>query len=423
MVDLQILNRVMAENSLRIIKDNGLTKDHFVQYADEYDFITDHFKEYGRVPDKETMLKKFPDFQFFEVGEPDEYLVKTIREEDLYAKTVPIIKKAAELLKTDSRESVEYLRSSLQKLGSVLNTAGYDIVKNSDDRLKEVMARKDKKFFVPTGFDELDRLIMGWKQGEELVTWLGRTNEGKSWIVEKCLQGCWAQGYPVGLYSGEMSRTSVGFRFDSLHTNFSNSLLTAGRVDEKKYANYLETLRLNPTAFKVITPKDLGGPATVSQLRDFVERNGLKVLGVDQYSLMRDERARKGQQTRMDYAHISEDLFLLSERLKIPVIACAQANRAAMNKRNDDEELQAPKIEHLAESDAVAQNSSKIISIKNADNVLEMNILKNRDGQKGLKLMYHWDIDTGVFQYIPGENDEDSIKRARANFKDKADRF
>lgn len=423
MVDLQILNRVLKENSLRIINNNGLNKDHFVQYAEEYQFITSHFKEYGRAPDKETMLKNFPDFQFFEVGEPDEYLVKTIREEDLYAKTVPIIQRAAELLKTDSRESVEYLRAQIAKLGSVINTEGYDIVKNAQDRLEEVRARKDKKFFVTTGFPELDRLIMGWKQGEELVTWLGRTNEGKSWIVQKCLEGCWSQGYAVGLYSGEMSRTSVGFRFDTLHTNFSNSALVAGRVDERKYKGYLDTVKLNPTPFKVLTPKDLGGPATVSQLQDFVERNGLKVLGVDQYSLMRDERARKGQQTRMDYAHISEDLFLLSERLHIPVIACAQANRAAMVRQNKDEEVGAPRMEHLAESDAVAQNSSKILSIKNSDNVLEINVLKNRDGQKDLKVMYHWNIDIGDFQYIPGDDDTESVQRARSEFKDKADRF
>lgn len=423
MVDLQILNRVLKDNSLRIIQDNGLNKDHFVQYADEFEFIYNHFKEYGRAPDKETMLKKFPDFQFFEVGEPDEYLVKTIKEEDLYAKTVPIIQRAAELLKTDSRQSVEYLRAQLEKLGASFSVEGYDIIKQSQDRFNEVMARKDKKFFVPTGFPELDRLIMGWKQGEELVTWLGRTNEGKSWIVEKCLEGCWSLGYSVGLYSGEMSRTSVGFRFDSLHTNFSNSALVSGQVNERQYSGYLETLRLNPTPFKVITPKDLGGPATVSQLKDFVERNELKILGVDQYSLMRDERARKGQQIRTDYAHISEDLFLLSERLKIPVIACAQANRAAMSKQGDEKEAQAPKIEHLAESDAVAQNSSKILSIKNSNNVLEINVLKNRDGQKDLKLMYHWNIDTGEFRYIPGEGDESSVEEARAQFKDKADRF
>ena len=219
-----------------------------------------------------------------------------------------------------------------------------------------------------------------------------------------------------------MSRTSIAFRFDALHRNFSNSLLSAGRVNEQHYKDYLELLKKNPTPFFVVTPKDLGGPATVSQLRDFAERNNIKVLGVDQYSLMRDERARKGQQTRLDYAHISEDLFLLSERLKIPVIAAAQANRAAMTK--EDDKVLAPKIEHLAESDAVAQNSSKVISIKNTDGILEMNVLKNRDGAKGFTLTYRWDIDAGTFTYIPDyENDGEAVERTKKQFKDKADRF
>ena len=422
MVDLQILNRVMQEKSLRIIKDNNLTAEHFVAYADEYEFIVSHFKEYGRAPDKETLLKKFPDFNFIEVGEADEYLVKTIREENLYSKTVPIIQRAAKLLQTDSRKAVEYLRGELKELDSVFSVSGYDIAHNSEDRLREMSARRDKKFFVTTGFEELDRIIMGWKAGEELVTWLGRTNEGKSWIVQKCLQGAWLQGYPVGLYSGEMSCTSVAFRFDALHGNFSNSALNTGRVDEARYKKYLDSVAQNPAVFKVLTPKELGGPATVSQLADFVERNGIKILGVDQYSLMRDERARKGQQLRTDYAHISEDLFLLSERLKIPVIACAQANRAAVSKQGDKEEVEAPRLEHLAESDAVAQNSSKILSLKNKDDVLEINIIKNRDGQRGMKLMYNWNIDIGDFQYIPN-NEEYTQEKAQAQFKDNGARF
>ena len=423
MVDLQILNRVLEENSLRLVTDNNLTEAHFAAYSDEFDFIKNHFDKYGKAPDRATMAAKFPEFEFIKCSEPDDYLIKTIQEEHLYFEAVPVIQKAASLLKTDSMEAVKYIRAELQRLEKNISIGGYDIIANSGDRLKEIQRRQEKQYFVPTGFDELDRLLFGWKSGEELVTWLGRTNEGKSWVVEKCLEGCWSQGYPVGLYSGEMSRTSVAFRFDALHRNFSNSLLSAGRVNEAQYKDYLDLLRKNPTPFFVITPKDLGGPATVSQLRDFAERNGIKVLGVDQYSLMRDERARKGQQTRLDYAHISEDLFLLSDRLKIPVIAAAQANRAAVAKGEDDK-VGAPKIEHLAESDAVAQNSSKVISIKNSDGILEMNVLKNRDGAKGFTLTYRWDIDSGEFTYIPNsESDEAGVERARREFKDKADRF
>lgn len=423
MVDLQILNRVLEENSLRLVTDNSLTEAHFAAYSDEFDFIKNHFDKYGKAPDRATMAAKFPEFEFIKCSEPDDYLIKTIQEEHLYFEAVPVIQKAASLLKTDSMEAVKYIRAELQRLEKNISIGGYDIIANSADRLKEIQRRQEKQYFVPTGFDELDRLLFGWKSGEELVTWLGRTNEGKSWVVEKCLEGCWSQGYPVGLYSGEMSRTSVAFRFDALHRNFSNSLLSAGRVNEAQYKDYLDLLRKNPTPFFVITPKDLGGPATVSQLRDFAERNGIKVLGVDQYSLMRDERARKGQQTRLDYAHISEDLFLLSDRLKIPVIAAAQANRAAAAKGEDDK-VGAPKIEHLAESDAVAQNSSKVISIKNSDGILEMNVLKNRDGAKGFTLTYRWDIDSGEFTYIPNsESDEAGVERACREFKDKADRF
>ena len=36
---------------------------------------------------------------------------------------------------------------------------------------------------------------------------------------------------------------------------------------------------------------------------------------------------------------------------------------------------------------------------------LILDILKNRGGGVGSKLRYSWDIDTGHFAYIPGDND------------------
>ena len=42
-------------------------------------------------------------------------------------------------------------------------------------------------------------------------------------------------------------------------------------------------------------------------------------MGIDQLSLMEDGRAQKGDPLRLKYAHITEDLFLLSSEYKIPL--------------------------------------------------------------------------------------------------------
>ena len=68
MVSLQILNRVISTKDISIITDNNLTIDYFLEYEDEYSFIKEHFDNYKNVPDTETFINKFPDFELLEVN-------------------------------------------------------------------------------------------------------------------------------------------------------------------------------------------------------------------------------------------------------------------------------------------------------------------------------------------------------------------
>ena len=96
MVTLQIISKILATQDLSIVENNLLTADYFVGYEDEYNYLIEHKKSYGNVPDKATFLSKFPDIELVDVTESDRYLVDSIREEYLYYKSVPVIQKAAE---------------------------------------------------------------------------------------------------------------------------------------------------------------------------------------------------------------------------------------------------------------------------------------------------------------------------------------
>ena len=90
--------------------------------------------------------------------------------------------------------------------------------------------------------------------------------------------------------------------------------------------------------------------------------------------------------------------FLLE--YKIPILGLAQANRGGI-KDNDD----APGLENIKECDDIAHNSSKCIGMKQSSFGLVLDIIKNREGKVGDKLLYSWDIDTGHFSYIPSAGD------------------
>ena len=408
MVSLQILNKIISTKDISIITDNNLTIDYFLEYEDEYSFIKEHFDNYKNVPDTETFINKFPDFELLEVTESDRYLVDAIREEYLYSKSVPVIKKAAELLKSDSNEASRYLQSELVNLTPNYTTPYVDIIhSNSRVEMFEDKSNNKDKWFIPTGFEELDDIIYGWQCGEEFVVIFARTGIGKSWVLVKTVQHAWEIGKNVGYVSPEMSADKIGYRFDTLNNHFSNMALVRGdksKVSIDEYKQYNEKLAEHNNSILVSTPMDFNKQVTVGKLRTFVQANNLDMLAIDGITYMTDERYKRGDNKTTSLTNISEDLMALSCELKIPILVVVQSNRGGTEKDTPD-------LEDIRDSDGIAHNATKVISLNQKEEALVMKIKKNRDGKIGDKLTYLWDIDLGEFTWMPGDCDSATIER------------
>jgi len=415
-VELQILSRVLKERNASILTLNGITEEYFITYPDEYQFITNHLKNYGNVPDKETFLAKFPQFTLVDVTENDKYLIETFNEEHLYALTVPVINKLSEIIQTDSQAAVEYLQSQLPYLSQHNIVLGTDIVSQANERLMEWKERKEHKdkFCIPTGFKEIDEITGGWQRGEEFAVIFARTGQGKSWILIKMLEHAWKVGMRVGLIEPEMSSIKTGYRFDTLSANISNTDLIRGN-ELNDYEEYIHKLSAMEIPFFVASPKEFRRKITVSKLRAFVESNKLDILGVDGISYLTDERKERGDNRTTSLTNISEDLMDLSIELKIPVIVVGQSNREGVK------EDEAPDLENIRDSDGIAYNASTVIAVRQKGPGVELTLRKNRNGKNGDKVIYLWDIDKGVFNYIPNEeserDDSQNIEQVKKEFK------
>lgn len=399
MVELQILSKIIKDKSISLLTLNNITDDYFVTYSEEYNFIKAHLEQYGNVPDKETFQSKFPDFQIVEVSETDKYLVDTFNEEHLYGIAVPVVQKIADLMQTDSREAIEYLHTKLDSLKVKSAVMGTDIISQARIRYEQWEERRNnpEKFTISTGFHELDNILGGWQRGEELVVVFARTGQGKTWITMQTLRHAWKCGYRVGLIEPEMSDSKTGYRFDTLNSHLSNKAMMRG-FDLPEYQDYIHELEQHSNPFFVVSPKEFNRNITVSKLKSFVATNNIEVLGIDGISYLTDERRQRGDNRTTQLTNISEDLMDLSIEFGIPVIVVAQSNREGAK---DDE---APGLENIRDSDGIAFNASIALSVKQKDSRVELNLRKNRNGEKGSKLSYMWDIDTGKFTYV--ENDE-----------------
>ncbi len=433
MVAAQLISKVLLTSDYSIIENNLLDAEYFVGYEEEFNFITNHRNQYGNVPDKETFISKFPDFELVEVNESDRYLVSTIQEEHLYYKAVPVVQQIATLLKTDANAAAEYMIQSLKDLQPRYEITGIDIVANARDRLKDFQQKKDKKsnWFFTTGFEELDYLIHGFNRDiSELVVLFARTNMGKSWIAEKMTTHIWQIGNNVGYISPELNAQSVGYRFDTLNKNFSNKGLMWGNeeIDESQYSNYIDTLTTSPHRFVVATSIDFDNRITVSKLRNWIKQYDIQFMVIDGISYLTDERYKRGDNKTTSLTNISEDLRLLSLELHLPIIVVVQSNRAGVK---GDEDEGTPELENIRDSDGIAMNATKVLSIRqNKEHVLEICIKKNTFGSVGGKLKYQWNIDKGEFVFIPSYDDsvpkektDEKVRNIKKKYNDKEDVF
>ena len=427
MVSLQILCRVLQTQDISIIENNQLTVDYFFEYEEEYEYIINHYREYGNVPDKLTFLSVFTNFEIVEVTESEEYLINTIREEYLYRKSVPVVKHVAELMKVDSNQAVEYMLQATKDLQPNYNLGGVDIIHEAKQRLEAFRDRRDNQanWFFTTGFPELDDAIHGIQRTEEFFVIFARTNQGKSWILEKICTHIWEIGFTVGYISPEMGALSVGFRFDTLFSNFNNGDLVWGNksFDEQKYSEYIEELEKRPNKFIVSTPLNFDNRITVTKLKQFVKQNKLDVLAIDGITYLSDERGKRNDNKTTSLTNISEDLMTLSTELNIPVLVVVQANRSgAVDKESDD----LPELESIRDSDGISHNASTVLALKQSENdTLTMQIKKLRNGKVGTKLSYQWNIGVGEFIYMGGDTHShtESEIRPKREIKEKEDVF
>ena len=143
--------------------------------------------------------------------------------------------------------------------------------------------------------------------------------------------------------------------------------------------------------------------------------HALDAIAIDGITYMTDERYKKGDNKTTPLTNISEDLMSLSIELKIPILVVVQANRSGVV---DAEKGGTPVLESIRDSDGISHNASKVLSIRqDKDGMLEIGIKKQRFGPVGGKLKYSWNIDKGIFDFVPSYDDDQAIDRTERQIK------
>ena len=400
----QVINKILQNKDYSFITLNNLSADHFYGYKAEYEFIKAHYNNYHTVPDRLTFLQHFPEFVIQDVNEPDNYLIEQLYTDYNQSYLATRLNNLKKLLEADDTAgAMRYFQESLDKLhiGSALQCT--DIISDTSryERFLDMTANQ-AKYFIPTGFEELDQIITGIDCRNENMVIAARTGIGKSTFLLAIAASVAKRGLTVGIYSGEMSVDKVAYRIDTLLGKIDNKKISRGDLYYKEhYKNYLDGLKCAGYGpIKVLTPNDIAGPATVDALQAFIEKEHLDILFVDQYSLLEDTSRARAEHEKV--ANISKAIKNLQVMKQIPIISVTQMNRT----KNEDKSQDTTQI---ALSDRIGQDATVILMLdkKDAEDPnypgyykFTINIVKSRDGGDGRKLDYLWNFNTGDYRYI-----------------------
>lgn len=381
---------------------NNFDEEYFSDYKEEYKWIIEHIRKYGTCPDMLSFVNKFPDFDVITVDEDINYLTDELVTDYNKRQLAKIFNQIRDLLNRDKTDEAMSLYTSaandLVKSSTMKTVDIFHDVSRFDDYIDK--CNDFERFFVKTGFRELDEIIGGWDRNEELATLVARPGVGKSWLLHKIAVSAAEQGLTVGIYSGEMSENKVGYRVDTLISHISNTSITRGNdCVQSEYRKYIEEL---PTKFKgtikVLTPAMINGVAGITALRAFIEKENLDMLCVDQHSLLEDDR--KAHSPIEKASNISRDLKNLQVLKQIPIIAVSQQNRDSVDN--------GPTTSNVAQTDRISQDSTILIFLEQRDKILTLNLVKARDSVNGARIQYAIDLDKGLFTPVSNSTKDDS---------------
>jgi replicative DNA helicase len=394
----------------------GVSPVMFTTFTTELAYIHGYYQRHGRLPEKESFRRKFPDFTIRSVNDIAAYTDAVKEEYARYTMTTLIDNAIGLMQKGQIDAAMTGLGTDLLRTQSVLADQGvdYDITADFERTLKEVEIRHDRQLAtgwagVPTGMGTLDLATGGIQPG-----WLsilgGRLGQGKTWLLTTFAVQAALKGYSAMFYSLEQSQNEIAMRSHTLLSHYlgdtvfpSSSLQRGYGIDLREYRTFLTKLDDLLPGRLVINDASRGkvSPMTVAAA---VERELPDIVFIDYLTLM----GMKGDGGWLSVADLSASIKQIALRYDIPIWVGSQLNRTAVR---DDQ----PDASTIARSDSVGHDADLIVTVASkSKSVRLVSVPKFRHGHDGQMFFVKWKPNIGEIEEINGDDASDLMDDDRA---------
>ena len=266
-----------------------------------------------------------------------------------------------------------------------------EVISGNMSRVQELfLAGGEAVVGLPTGFHDFDKITTGLHPGQVMVL-AARPGMGKtSWFISALLHSAVVKGSVTALFSLEMSKEELGFRFFSAISRIDSKRLKTGALAKEEFrrlmtaAEQLGQAKIHIDDTPALTVMDLRSRCRRLKAKE----KKLDLVVVDYLQLMRGPKtASAGGNREQEISAISRGLKELSKEIGVPIIALSQLSRS-VESRTDKR----PMLSDLRESGAIEQDADLVAFIYrddyyNADSdekgIAEIILAKNRHGEPG----------------------------------------
>jgi len=321
------------------------------------------------------------------------YYAKTVKDKSLLRQ---IIRSAVTVIENSStfsgsvQDYVSDVEASFFKLTSQFRMGGLRDLKtflkmNLKD-LEDSHRKKGEIAGLPTGFIDLDRVLLGLQPGQ-LVVLAARPGVGKtSLAMSVAVNASRASGLPVAIFSLEMLAPELSMRILSSESSVDSMRLRTKNLLDTDLRNISKALKdLSQLPLYINDSADITLIDIKSQCRKIKAEGGLGLVMIDYLQLMNSHSRILSREQQI--SEISRGLKNLAKELECPIIALSQLNRAVESRPD-----KRPGISDLRESGSIEQDADIVCLIYRDEmynpeskdkGIAEIIIAKNRSGERG----------------------------------------
>jgi replicative DNA helicase len=264
-----------------------------------------------------------------------------------------------------------------------------------DDVFNELKSKikKDKPSSLLTQFKDLDSIIQGFEKSD-LIIIAGRPSMGKT-AFSLSLGKNIVTNYniPLIIFSLEMSRQQIIYRFLSTYSKINTNRLKSGKMSSKEWqilSNSMKSISLLPIF--IDDNPNLNLVDIKSKIRKiFIDKTKRGFIIIDYLQLIKLNI--KFENRSQEISYITRNLKVLAKELEIPVIVLSQLSRTVETRIN-----KRPMLSDLRESGSIEQDADIVIMLyredyyndnKNEEQITEFIVAKHRNGPIGTaRLMF-----------------------------------